>query len=158
MNLHPIHQKLCSQGRTCCTIDTLVVRRASSQTVYWIVVFAAHGKDSKHGVHRVMDGLGVAVEWMHGRASEGRRWDGSIVLGQLKPRGCSKAAFCFNYCLRKGVRESQWQPSVTMEYFICSKEHRHIVHLQKPCIRIFHGYPSYCDLHVLYTKGMVMGF
>lgn len=36
--------------------------QASSETIYWIVVCAARGKDSKHSVYRVMDGLGVIVE------------------------------------------------------------------------------------------------
>lgn len=91
-------------------------------------------------------------EWVREGAEDGS------VLGQLKPSGCSKAVFCFNYCLRKEVRKTQCQRGVAMEYLICCKEHRHTLHLQKPCVKIFHGYSLHCDLHVLYTKGMVMGF
>ena len=40
---------------------------------------------------------------MNERVREGAE-DGSVALGQ-QPSGCSKAVFCFNYCLRKEVRD-----------------------------------------------------
>lgn len=102
MNLYPIHQKLCflQAGHVAQLTTWLLCRLAPKlYTRLWSVQPAGKTLNTVFTVWW-MDWESLWNEGMNELVREGAE-DGRVALGQLKQRGCSKAAFCFSDCLSK---------------------------------------------------------